>query len=277
MTALVIVEAVAIGLLALLVAGLLRSHAEILRALHELGGGQQGAPGGLPHQHDQPDFVPAASTASVVSELDFPGVREGVTPPRPAEVADRVSDIAGITPWDETVAVGVAGDDSRTLLAFLSTGCGTCAGFWDELKRPGGAGLPASTRLVVVTKGDHDESISALRRIAPDDTLVVMSSEAWTDYEVPGSPYFLLIDGGRVSGEGSGTTWQQVRALLGQAADDTEIRRGRERKRAQANRNDIGDAAGRDRADRIDRELSAAGIHPGHPSLYPDPPQPDEH
>ena len=32
----------------------------------------------------------------------------------------------------------------------------------------------------------------------------------------------------------------------------------------------IGDAAGRDRADRIDRELAAAGILPGHPSLYPD-------
>jgi hypothetical protein len=34
---LVVVEAVAIALLALLVAGLLRSHAEILRSLHELG------------------------------------------------------------------------------------------------------------------------------------------------------------------------------------------------------------------------------------------------
>ena len=40
MTALVIAEAVAIALLALLVAGLLRSHAEILKALHELRGGQ---------------------------------------------------------------------------------------------------------------------------------------------------------------------------------------------------------------------------------------------
>jgi len=36
---LVTVEAVAIGLLGLLVAGLLRSHAEVLRALHDLGAG----------------------------------------------------------------------------------------------------------------------------------------------------------------------------------------------------------------------------------------------
>ena len=205
MTALVIAEAVAIALLGLLVAGLLRSHAEILRALHQLGaGGAEDAA----HAHRPP----AASTASVVNELDFPGVREGVAPPRPVEGSDRVRDIAGVTPWDESAAVGVAGDESRTLVAFLSTGCGTCAGFWDELNRPGGAQLPSTTRLVIVTKGENDESITALRRVAPSDTLVVMSSEAWTDYEVPGSPYFLLVENGHVTGEGSGTTWQQVRA-----------------------------------------------------------------
>ena len=267
MTGLVIAEAVAIGLLGLLVAGLLRSHAEILRALHELRGGQAGDPAGAlgaPHLH-------ASSTASVVNELDFPGVREGVAPPRPVELAARVSDIAGVTPWDESVAVGVAGDDSRTLLAFLSTGCGTCAGFWDELRRPGGAQLPADTRLVIVTKGEAEESLSALQRMSSADTLVVMSSQAWADYEVPGSPYFLLVDAGQISGEGSGTTWQQVRQLLGQATDDNDLRRRRNR----ARQNRIGDAAGRDRADRIDRELEAAGILPGHPSLYHDGQIPD--
>ena len=38
MTALVGIEAVAILLLSVLVAGLLRSHADILRALHQMGG-----------------------------------------------------------------------------------------------------------------------------------------------------------------------------------------------------------------------------------------------
>ena len=37
MTAVVMIEAVVIGLLCVLVVGLLRSHAEILRALHDLG------------------------------------------------------------------------------------------------------------------------------------------------------------------------------------------------------------------------------------------------
>ena len=263
MTALVIAEAVAIALLALLVAGLLRSHGEILKALHELGAGRS----------DGHDFVAAASTASIVSELDFPGVRDGIAAPRSVADAERVQDIAGVTPWDESVAVGVSGDARRTLIAFLSTGCGVCANFWDQLNGPGGAQLPSTTRLVVVTKGEHDESISALRRIAPKDALVVMSSEAWRDYEVPGAPYFLLVEEGRVSGEGSGSTWSQVRALLGQASDDSEVRRRRMGRPSSINlndigTNDIGDAAGRDRADRVDSELSAAGIHPGHPSLY---------
>jgi hypothetical protein len=257
MTGLVIAEAVAIALLGLLVAGLLRSHAEILRALHELGGGTATAP-------------PAASTAKVVSELDFPGVREGIAPPRSVDLTDaavRVADISGLTPWDESIAAGVSSDGGRSLVAFLSTGCGTCAGFWDELNQPGGARLPEQTRLVVVTKGEDEESISALRRIAPRDASVIMSSQAWADYAVPGSPYFLLIEGGRVTGEGSGSTWQQVRALLGQASDDNEVRRSRQVPAA--------GLGGRDRADRIDRELSAAGILPGHPSLYPDAPYSD--
>jgi hypothetical protein len=263
MTALVIAEAVAIALLGLLVAGLLRSHGEILKALHELGAGRS-----EDHEHAQV-FTPAASTASIVSELDFPGVRDGIAAPRTVADAERVQDIAGVTPWDESVAVGVSGDARRTLLAFLSTGCGVCANFWDELNGPGGAQLPSTTRLVVVTKGEHDESISALRRIASKDALVVMSTQAWTDYEVPGSPYFLLVEEGRVSGEGSGSTWSQVRALLGQASDDTEVRRGRGRRASKTiSLNDIGDSAGRDRADRIDAELEAAGILPGHPSLY---------
>ena len=179
----------------------------------------------------------------------------------------RAVDIAGLTPWDESIAVGVSGDESRSLIAFLSTGCGTCAGFWDELNQPGGARIPETTRLVIVTRGEEEESISALRRIAPTDVSVVMSTQAWTDYEVPGSPYFLLVEDGRVAGEGSGSTWQQVRALLDQAADDTQVRRGRP-----APARGMG---GRDRADRVDRELSAAGIHPGHPSLYPDALHPD--
>lgn len=44
MTAVVVVEGVVIAVLALLVVGLLRSHAEILKRLHDLGVGLEGPP-----------------------------------------------------------------------------------------------------------------------------------------------------------------------------------------------------------------------------------------
>ena len=99
---------------------------------------------------------------------------------------------------------------------------------------------------------------------------MVGSSEAWNDYGVPGSPYFVYVEDGVVTGEGSSTTWAQVRDLMGQAVDDTAAAR-----RAAARRDD-GRPAGRDSnggttgttRPRIDRELLGAGIHPGHPSLY---------
>jgi hypothetical protein len=104
-------------------------------------------------------------------------------------------------------------------------------------------------RLVIVTKDGADESISTLRRLAPRGVPVVLSSAAWADYNVPGSPYFVLVDGqqGRVRGEGTGSTWEQVQNLFRQAADDAD------------------DAS---REARIDRELRAHGIEPGDPSLY---------
>jgi hypothetical protein len=91
--------------------------------------------------------------------------------------------------------------------------------------------------------------MTLLRAAEPRDVTVVMSSAAWTDYRVPGSPYFVLVDGpaGRVRGEGTGAHWDQVKNLLRQAADD---------------------AADAGREVRIDRELLAHGIAPGDPSLY---------
>ena len=214
MVALVVVEAVAIGLLGLLVAGLLRSHAEILRRLHELGAGL----------HDEPRAPGPLAAAPVDADAH---------------------DVTGTTPYDEAVAVGVVGTGHDTLLAFLSSGCATCEGFFAEQAR-----LPERTRLVVVTKDEADESISAVRAQAPPGVTVVMSTQAWDDYGVPGSPYFVLVDGarGRVRGEGTASTWKQVSGLMAQALADAR--------------------AGGERESRADVELLAAGIHPGHPSLY---------
>lgn len=224
MTALLIIEGVAILLLGVLVVGLLRSHAEILRALHELG--------------IRPDDDESTSAG---------GLR-----PRPRLSADAPSDIVGVSPAGSTVHIGVTGTESRTLLAFLSTGCSSCLPLWEELRVQDPVSQLADTRLVVVTKGPEAESPSRLQQLAPADTTVVQTTDAWESYGVPVTPYFVLVDGvtGEVIGEGSASTWEQVNSLIVQAAGDR----------------DVAVSGGELPAD---RELRKAGIGPGHSSLYP--------
>ena len=256
MTALIVALAVATLLLAVLVAGLLRSHAEILRALHDLGVDMEGGRATL-----RPGAGAAAGATSPVRLTP----REGVPEPREDGATTRATDIAGTTPADEAVTIGIAGAGHRTLLAFLSSGCLTCAGFWQAFRSPASLGLPADVRPVIVTKGPEAESEVRIDELAPPGIPLVMSTEAWLDYEVPVAPYFILVDGPSASvlGEGAASQWSQVASLLGRALDDlahaTETRR-RWRPSTDAERE----------AD-ADRHLLAAGIVPGDPRLYPEP------
>ena len=232
MTAIDGVQVAAIVLLGLLVIGLLKSHAEILRQLHELGAGRT----------------------------------EEISDPVPVALAGRVSsgatahDLRGVTPEGEAAGVAIVGSAHDTLLAFLSSGCLTCAGFWKALGADSDLRLPAGMRVVAITKGPGEESESEVRSLAPPGQTVVMSTQAWLDYAVPGSPYFIKVNGptGRVTGEGTAVTWEQVLSLLSRAAADMpDAAAGA---RFEADRRGEG---------QVDRELSAAGILPGDPSLYP--------
>lgn len=240
--ALLVIEAIVILVLAILVAGLLRSHAEILRSLHDLGVGEDG----------ERVAGPARQTPNVI-----PGV------PEPRQSSTPAFDIAGVKTDGAARRIAVVETDHTTLLAFLSTGCTTCASFWKAFGETDNLDLPGvDTRLVVVTKSPGEESESRLRDLAPRQFPLVMSSEAWNDYHVPVSPYFILVDGraGRVLGEGAAATWGQVKHLLAQAVADQSI----------VTRTPVpGVSSGADREDRIDRELRDAGIEPGHASLYP--------
>jgi hypothetical protein len=223
MTAIVAVETVLLVLLVVLVAGLLRSHAEILRRL-----GQSGDPA-----NGVAAAPPPARAPRTGAEL------------RPAP-------LTGSTPHGDAIALSFDGTASRpTLLAFLTSGCSTCAGFWETLAEPR---LPPAVQTVIVTHGAERERPARLRDLAPDRISVVMSSEAWVDYGVPGAPYFVLVDG-LVRGEGVATTWQALASLVGDAIEDEH-----EAEFA---------GAGSRRARRVDETLAAAGIGPDHPSLYP--------
>jgi hypothetical protein len=242
----VAVLAIVVAVLSLLVAGLLRSHAAILRRLHELGAGVDDPVGTPPERPSRPADPGLPQP---------PAVAEG----RPA------ADLVGVGPTGDALAVRVAGARHDTVLAFLSSGCTTCQAFWEQL---GAAGLPTGTRLVIVTRGDDVESPVAVADVAPPDVAVVMSSAAWTDYEVPGSPYVVHVDGvsGRVRGEGTGPDWDQVKRMLLQGAGDLDARRA-----ALVGAGGTGGtkaAADARREEEIDRMLLAAGIEPGDPSLY---------
>jgi hypothetical protein len=249
MTLLVGTLTVVVVLLSLLVAGLLRSHGEILRRLHELDAGLD---------TDLDSGLDGRTRARDVP-IDL-RVRGDL--PRPSGGRATVADLAGPGLGDDAVAISVAGTAPRTLLAFLSSGCTTCAAFWEALATPDTLALPHDVRLVIVTKDPAEESRSALGALAPDGVPLVMSSAAWADYAVPGSPYFVLVDGPAraVRGEGTGVTWDQVRRLLAEATADALIGSGAARAAA------VADEATREA--RIDRELLTAGIAPGHPSLY---------
>ncbi|MEY2421816.1 MAG: hypothetical protein QOI95_1883 [Acidimicrobiaceae bacterium] len=219
MVVLVTLLAVAVGLLSLLVAGLLRSHAEILRSLRELG------------VDLDPDTTARARTVTA----------------SPRVSGSAVADVVGTDSAGAPQHVAVAGVAHPTLLAFLSSTCLTCRDFWDAFGDPSLV-VPSDARVIVVTRGAEAESPASVRKLASPLVHTVMSTEAWQSYNVPGAPYFILVDGSRdaIVGEGTASTWERVQALMEQAvADDNE--RGN-----------------------IDRDLSQAGIEPGDSSLYPE-------
>jgi hypothetical protein len=239
MAALVTLLAIVVGLLGILVAGLLRSHAEVLRSLHELGVNL--------------DPADAGTNSGLARRTGL-----GVPQPRAERGGPASFDISGESPAGDAVTVSVIGADRLTLVAFLSSTCLTCRSFWTafadpQLRVPGGA------RLVAVTKGPEAESPSVLRKLAPTGVITVQSSDAWTAYGVPVAPYFVLVDGatGDVVGEGAATAWEQVAHLMDNAMADAGVgRRG---------------GQGRlEREARVDEQLRAAGIESGDPSLYPE-------
>jgi hypothetical protein len=229
MAALIAIETLVLVMLTVLVAGLLRSHATILRQLHVLGAGLD-------------DELGAAPVAP-------PRARRVLTPNDTSK--RETADLAGAGVRDDVVSLRVRDVAHRTLLAFLSSNCLTCRAFWDAFASGDALGVPEDVRLVVVTKDADEESPSAIQKLAPARLPIVMSSDAWRDYEVPGSPYFVLADGttSRVVGEGTGASWPQVLGLVLQSDGDASM-------------------SPRDNAARVDEELLAAGVVPGDPSLY---------
>ena len=236
MLVIVVLETILLGVLTVLVAGLLRAYATVLRRLHALDGGAA---------------EPSGPQNFALDPLPAPASRESWT---------EGHDVGGITVRGEVASTRVVGVDHDTVLLFLSSGCASCEVFWDELSRP--VALPVETRLVIVAQGDETESRASLASLAAPHLDVLMSTQAWRDYEVPGSPHVVFIEGrtGRIRGEGTGQSWSQVAQMLARATGDVTLIDGRPRT-AKPDRDAEVEA-------QVDRELMAAGIMPGDPRLY---------
>ena len=227
-TVLLLIETALLALIVVFVVGLLRSHAEILRRLTALeGDGPAGGP--VPQQ-----MIGAGTEAF---------------------------DIVGETLAGDSVKVRLGQGSPTTLLAFLSSGCAACGSLWENLGRE--FRVPASARLVIVVKGAEEESATRLRELAPREREVLMSTGAWRDYSIPGSPHFVLVDGGsgQVAGRGTAASWEQIVSMVEQAVSDTS-RSATETAPSRARTTS-------ERAGRAEQALAAAGIAAGHPSLYP--------
>jgi hypothetical protein len=254
-----------VALLTLLVVGLLRSHAEIIRALHDAGINldPDGAARERGSASDRPRRSGRPSPERPVIELESSTVPDLKTMPGvPGPVSlngQRAADLVGTTPDGATRSVAVLGRQP-TLLAFLTTGCATCATFWNEFAA--GPRIPGDMRLIIVTRGAEAESPADVGALAPAGVVTLQSTQAWDDYRIPVAPYFVLVDGARgvVVGEGAAHSWALVLELLERALADAGYR-GR-----QVKRRDM--FLGRARARRVDADLLEAGIVPGDPRLH---------
>lgn len=197
MDILVSIETVVLILIALLVVGLLRSHAEIIRAVQSYGRALA-EDAGEAYSHSLADTAGRAFDALGIAGETLDGAH------------------VDYPLW--------ATDDRDTLLAFLTTGCRTCQTFWDALQSHE-LELPAETRLVIVAKDKRNESRARLRRLAPAQHDLLLSSNAWTTYHVPSSPYFVFITGAnaQVAGQGTAQTWQQVLDLVNLTREEDEL------------------------------------------------------
>jgi hypothetical protein len=226
MSVLEIIDTALLVLALVYIVALLRSHADILRRLAAL---EDGGGGGAPR------------SASPVGGGE-------VTAAGP---------IQGTTLTGDSVTLSFDAGSPVTLLAFLSSGCSSCAPLWAGLREVDGAAALAD-RVLVVTHDRTRESPARVGRLAPAGAEVIMSTAAWEDYAVPASPHFVLTDGaGGILGRGSALSWSQLVAMVDEARADAEAAAGRPARTTA------------ERALRSEQTLAQAGIGPGHPSLYP--------
>jgi len=244
-----------VALLTLFVLGLLRSHAELLRAVNDLKADPT-------HDHDGSDHNGSASRHQMP---------DGVVP-APDQIPQRtIERLTGIDADLREIEIDLTDvSDPYILLSFISTTCLTCMDIWRDIIETGveaeriEAG-DSSAAVFIVLKGREEENLGKARALAEETPVpVLFSAQAWDVLDVPGSPYFTLIDAGSgsVVGAGSAQSWHQLRSLASDGMLEIAL----------ASTLDVGTAGNGTRGyrsiiEREDDDLRRAGILPGDNSL----------
>ena len=190
----------AVALLGGLVAALLHAQAHAARRIELL---ERRA--GREQRHHEA----AARSSAVPDETPRPTATSEVVPTPEGDAVD----IRGVDADGAPVTIALEASESPTLVAFLSTNCGTCTSLWVRLRDEGLEDVAPGVRPVVVTKDAEYENAERVRDLAGTSSMpVVLSGEAWNDYEVPGSPYLMLVSArpASVVAEGSVSRWDDL-------------------------------------------------------------------
>ena len=141
-------------------------------------------------------------------------------PSRKGEPSDGRSaqDVIGISPAGLPVEFRIDHLDRPALLAFLHTHCDGCDEYWSGFGRTDGGPLPHSVLPAIVTRGPESVGLADVQRAAAGvlEVSVIMSDQAWIDYQVLGYPFFVLIDpeSRTVIGETVGFGWSDVISMI---------------------------------------------------------------
>jgi hypothetical protein len=186
MTVIVVTNTVALVLLAMLVVGLLRSHAEILRRL------------GPEEEHGDHAQRVSSATSPNLELIDLPGPRDASPP---------ASDIVGET-------------------TFLSSGCLTCMSLWDGIAHdaeplPGNARIVVVTK---GRSMESPSRLRELAPGAVPVVMSQEAWEGYGIAMSPYFVY-VDGRTGAVRSEGAASSWEQVRSLLRDAMADEELAR----------------------------------------------------
>lgn len=121
--------------------------------------------------------------------------------------------LAGLTPAGTPLAIPT-GAGARLVVAFLTSSCRTCAVFWEALRAEGGHSPHQGPTMAIVTPDATTENRREVQRLAPAGWPVVMSSEAWTAWDVWGSPFFVVVADGVIVAEGVAASWTELLDLI---------------------------------------------------------------